>query len=236
MKKAFCILLLIILIAVLVGIIAARASAAGTTQPAEPEAVPPCVNEEGIKTIEIKTSPEECADEELEPADCSCAAPDAEKAYENPAGDSGKPEFEYIHTSVSSEAKTAPRYAGIIPYISAEDIDIIAAAVYQEANNQSFEGQQAVAEVIFNRMLNEAFPNTAYEVLYQRYNGSWQFSTAPLLASTTPNQTNYDAVFAALYGPQVLDSTDVVFFSTFPLNNRIADHIGAHYFCREYIW
>lgn len=236
MKKAFCILLLIILIAVLVGIIAARASAADTVQPAEPEAVPPCVSKEGIKTIEIKTSPKECADEELEPVDCSCAAPDADKASAKPAGDSGKSESEYTYTSISTEAKTTTRYADIIPYISAADIDIIAATVYQEANNQSFEGQQAVAEVVFNRMLNEAFPNTAYEVLYQRYNGSWQFSTAPLLASTTPNQTNYDAVFAALYGPQVLDSEDVVFFSRSPENSRIAAHIGAHYFCREYIW
>lgn len=128
------------------------------------------------------------------------------------------------------------RYASIIPYISEADIELVAAAVYQEANNQTFEGQQAVAEVIFNRILNKSFPNSVYDVLYQNSGNYWQFSTAPLLASTTPNQTNYDAVMAALYGPQVLDSEDVVFFARSPENSRIAAHIGEHYFCREYVW
>lgn len=139
-------------------------------------------------------------------------------------------------TSVALQEPVSSRYAAIIPQISEAEIMLIAAAVYQESNNQCFDGQQAVAEVILNRMLNKAFPNTAYEVLYQTYNGRYQFSTAPLLASTAPNQTNIDAVMAALYGTPVLDSTNVVFFARYPENNSIAAVIGAHYFCRAYSW
>lgn len=139
-------------------------------------------------------------------------------------------------TAVEPKEPVSSRYADIIHMISESDIMLMAAAVYQEANNQCFEGQQAVAETILNRMLSGQFPNTISDVLYQRYNGQYQFSTAPLLASTKPNQTNIDAVMAALYGTPVLDAVNVVFFGRAPENNSIAAVIGAHYFCRAYSW
>lgn len=224
MKNKFLVFLLFVLILILIAIVLMRIDAEQAL--AVETAVPPTISADGIKAVKT-------CHPEPEP---TVAVEDIVNVpyIENQV----KPETAVAAVEVEAEpiASGTGRYAAIIPYINAADIDLLAAMVYQESNNQSFEGQQAVAEVALNRMLNPAFPDTVYGVLYQTYNGAWQFSTAPLLASTTPNQTNYDAVFAALYGPQVLDSTDVVFFSRSPENSRVADHIGAHWFCREYIW
>lgn len=43
----------------------------------------------------------------------------------------------------------------------------LAAIIWLEARNQSPEGQQAVAEVILNRVLHSGFPDTVYEVIHQ---------------------------------------------------------------------
>jgi len=161
---------------------------------------------------------------------------DAPKAEVVSAKEEANPESEKTAKIEIPDDYETSRYAAIIPQLSEADIKLMAAAVYQESNNQCFDGQQAVAEVILNRILNEAFPGTVSGVLYQKYNGSYQFSTAPLLASTTPNQTNIDAVNAALFGTPVLDATNVVFFGRSPENSNIAATIGAHYFCRAYSW
>lgn len=43
----------------------------------------------------------------------------------------------------------------------------LAAIVFLEAGNQSADGQQAVVEVVFNRVLHSGFPNTVHDVLHQ---------------------------------------------------------------------
>lgn len=121
------------------------------------------------------------------------------------------------------------RYAGIV--LTEADFDLIAAVVFLEAGNQSAEGQQAVVEVIFNRLIHEAFPNTVSEVLWQEN----QFSVMPTLHLAQPGLAQYDAINAALYGPSILPD-DVVFFARGPENDRVWGWIGDHCFCREYIW
>lgn len=59
-------------------------------------------------------------------------------------------------------------YVGEEPKISMEELDLLAALVYAEAGNQSFEGKCRVVDVVLNRVDDTRFPNTITEVVYQK--------------------------------------------------------------------
>lgn len=142
-------------------------------------------------------------------------------------------ESEQVSAAVETPARAA-RYINI--EMTSEERDELAAIVYLEAGNQSAEGQQAVVEVVFNRVLHSAFPDTVHDVLHQDEGSSVpQFSTIYAVESATPTQAQYDAINGALYGDTILDA-DVVFFSRNGENSRVWGQIGDHIFCREYIW
>lgn len=116
------------------------------------------------------------------------------------------------------------------------ELEELAKIVFLEAGNQCAEGQQAVVEVVFNRVLHSSFPDTVHDVLHEGEGTSCQqFSTIGMLDAATPTQEQYDAIYNALYGDTILDA-DVVFFSRNGENNRVWGKIGDHVFCREYIW
>ena len=125
-------------------------------------------------------------------------------------------------------------YSGI--EMTEAELAELAAVVYLEAGNQSAKGQQAVVEVVLNRVLHSAFPDTVHDVLHQGENSRVpQFSTVYAIKYATPTQAQYDAINGALYGDTILDA-DVVFFSRNGENDRVWGQIGDHIFCREYIW
>ena len=132
-----------------------------------------------------------------------------------------------------AESVTTSRYAGV----SGEDCELIAKIVYLEARGEPPEGQQAVAEVILNRVAADNFPNSVEEVVFQGVDGSGpvQFSTALRLDEAEPSDRQYAAVGRALYGEPVLPM-DVVFFSTTGENDRTWGSIGGHVFCYQYEW
>jgi len=115
--------------------------------------------------------------------------------------------------------------------LTQDEIDMLAAIAYLEAGNQSAEGQQAVVEVVLNRVLADNFPDSVREVLYQ----AGQFTPAASLAYTEANPAQYEAVDAALYGESILPE-DVVYFSTTGENSRVWGTIGNHVFCYQYVW
>ena len=100
-----------------------------------------------------------------------------------------------------------------------------------EARGEPFEGQQAVADVVFNRMLSPAFPDTLDEVIYQE----GQFSTAERVQSAEPTEAQYIAISTALSGPSILP-LEVVFFSQKGENDNVWGTIGGHVFCYPYYW
>lgn len=119
----------------------------------------------------------------------------------------------------------AERYKEIS--ITSEDIDLMVAIVYLESNNQCFSGQRMVAEVILNRILQEDMGGkTVYDVVYE----DGQFETAPNVHIAEPNETNYQAVYAALNETPITDE-NVVYFAQWPLNDNIFCKIGDHWFC-----
>ncbi len=96
---------------------------------------------------------------------------------------------------------------------SADDTSLLAALIYCEAGNQSYDGMVAVGAVVMNRVSSPMFPNSIREVIYQ----SGQFTPASsgwldsALASGVPS-TCYDAAAAAMSGENPIGSA--LYFNT----------------------
>lgn len=112
--------------------------------------------------------------------------------------------------------------------LTAAEMKTLAELIWVEARGESKEGQQAVAEVVLNRLNSGKFGETLSNVIY----GEGQFRSVPFLDDAEPYQCQYQAIERALYGPYVLPE-NVLYFATFPTNNRIWGTIGAHIFCYE---
>lgn len=112
--------------------------------------------------------------------------------------------------------------------ISDEEMELLAKIVYLEARGESFEGQQAVVEVVFNRVLDKRFPNTVEDVLMDR-KYAVQFVTSLYLDKAFPTETQYEAIKAAMESDGIVE--DAIYFSTSQLTDNVVMQIGAHYFC-----
>lgn len=113
--------------------------------------------------------------------------------------------------------------------LTGEEIDLLARMVWVEAQGEPVEGQQAVAEVVLNRLAADNFPDTLKGVIY----ADGQFRSTEHLDEAEPTQTQYDAVEQALNGPYVLPK-DVVFFATYAVNKSVWGKIGGHTFCYQW--
>lgn len=197
-------LLLLLLMAVLTTVVFARAiSTQGDTE----------------TTAYIEPTPAETAT----PAPLAALTPSPALVTESPT------ETQEPVTEAETEPVMNDRYASLS--LTQGDIDMLAAITFLEAGNQSAEGQQAVVEVVLNRVLADNFPDTVQDVLFQ----TGQFTPAAMIPYTEANPEQYDAVNAALTGENILPE-DVVYFSTTGENNRVWGTIGAHVFCLQYVW
>lgn len=70
----------------------------------------------------------------------------------------------------------APQTRGGNKTINPEQLACLSDVVYHEARGESVAGQQAVAEVVLNRVDDPAFPNTVCGVVYQGSSRGCQFS------------------------------------------------------------
>ncbi len=120
-----------------------------------------------------------------------------------------------------------PRYPDI--QLTYEERQLLARVVWVESRGECDEGQQAVAEVVLNRLASGRYGETLSNVIY----GEGQFRSVPFLKDAEPYQAQYDAIESAIYGPYVLPE-DVMHFATFRTNNNVWGQIGGHIFCYEY--
>lgn len=120
--------------------------------------------------------------------------------------------------------RSNPRYPHI--ELTEEDKYLLACVIWAEARGEPEEGQQAVAEVILNRLASDRFSNTLRGVIY----GEGQFRSVEHLQDATPWQAQYDAIERAIYGPYILPE-DVCHFATFRATDRVWGTIGGHIFC-----
>ena len=80
------------------------------------------------------------------------------------------------------------RYMGIT--LTEAERDLLAKVVWVEAQGECFEGQQAIAEVVLNRLVSGDFPDTITEVIYEK----GQFRSVPYLEKATPWDIQYQAI------------------------------------------
>lgn len=119
------------------------------------------------------------------------------------------------------------RYPGL--ELTQEEKDLLAKLICREAASEPFEGQQAVAEVVLNRLASGRFQSTVYNIVH----APGQFPSVPYLYKAKPDYTQYKAIEQALNGPYVLPE-DVYFYATFRVNDNYWGQIGNHYFCYGY--
>ena len=133
----------------------------------------------------------------------------------------GMPKVPFIYTEEKPEAD--PRYGVELTW---DEQQLLAKLIWLEARGESPEGQQAVAEVALNRLVSGKFGSTLQEVIY----GEGQFRSTPFLDEAEAWQAQYEAIDAALSGPNILPM-DVMYFATYPENDQVWGEIGGHIFC-----
>ena len=111
--------------------------------------------------------------------------------------------------------------------LTAEERELLARMIWVEARGEIAEGQQAVAEVVFNRIHSDRFPDTLRDVIY----AEGQFESVPLLEDAEPYQAQYEAIDRALYGKPILPE-DVFYFATFKKTENVWGMIDHHIFCK----
>ena len=110
--------------------------------------------------------------------------------------------------------------------LTQEEMNLLAKVVWVESRGECESGQQAVAEVVLNRIASDKFPNNLKDVIY----GEGQFRSVKFLKKAEPYQLQYQMIENALYGPYVLPK-DVYYFATTPTTSKIWGTIGGHIFC-----
>lgn len=80
---------------------------------------------------------------------------------------------------------------------TAQEIEMLAKLVHGEARGETFEGQVAVAAVVFNRLNSNLFPNTIQGVIFEPRAFTAIDDRQYFM---TPNAESYRAVYAAIRG------------------------------------
>lgn len=116
------------------------------------------------------------------------------------------------------------RYPGV--ELTEWEINLLAKLIWGEAQGEPYEGQQAIAEVVLNRLVSGDFQSSISDIVY----ADEQFASVDVLHLAKPTHVQYEAIERALYGPYILPM-DVVFFATFRMNDNVWGDIGNHTFC-----
>lgn len=103
-------------------------------------------------------------------------------------------------------------YQSITDSMSDYEYELLAQILALEAQGEPLEGQIAVVEVIFNRVLSDDYPDTIEGVLSQKGEfASWKYLDDPY---NTPVKRQYEAIDHVIEnGPTKLD-TGYLYFST----------------------
>lgn len=129
------------------------------------------------------------------------------------------------------ESEKIPVYSAIS--MTDEEAQLLRSILALEADygTEGHDGQRAVVEVIFNRVLSPRWPDTVADVIYQR----GQFATVKYLKRpyNRPGEHEDDAISAVLRETEtVLPSTDYVYFSRGKSNGKAFVRLNHHWFSR----
>lgn len=146
-----------------------------------------------------------------------------------------KPSSKPKKTKVKSKPKTKAKVKsenrwGIT--LTQNEIDLLAKIVWLESRGEGDKGQQAVVEVIFNRMKHNESCVRGSGTLTSVLSKKNQFSTWKNRNIAKPSDKEYKNIKMVLGGNTNILTNDHVFFSTGARNNRGVIKIGCHYFCK----
>ena len=117
-----------------------------------------------------------------------------------------------------------PRYDGLT--LTEDETKLLAKLIYVEARGECEDGQQAIAEVVLNRLTSDLFSGSITAMI----NDESQFVPNKLIKEAKPGQAQYEAIDRALYGPYVLPK-DVLFYGRVRTTDSVWGSIGGHIFC-----
>lgn len=127
------------------------------------------------------------------------------------------------------EVYVEPRYVGMT--LTMDEREMLARMVWVEARGEPIEGQQAVAEVVLNRLYAGNFQSSVESIIM----AEGQFNSARFLDDAEPNQTQYEAVEHALKGPYVTPINTVYFSQQPSRNGTLWKRIGGHCFSTQWL-
>ena len=134
--------------------------------------------------------------------------------------------------ALEPERETFNLYEHIAMEMTSEEMRLLETILALEAQDEPFEGQKAVVEVIFNRVLSPDFPDTVYDVLSQKGQfATWKWRNKPY---NTPNKTQTDVIAEVIANgnQNTVLPEGYVFFSRDKVNGTDFIKIGNHQFSR----
>lgn len=136
-----------------------------------------------------------------------------------------------VSVALDAADEEKPVYAAIT--MTDDEAQLLRSILALEADygTEGHDGQKAVVEVIFNRVLSPRWPDTVADVIYQR----GQFATVKYLKRpyNRPGEHEDDAISAVLRETEtVLPSTDYVYFSRGKSNGKAFVKLNHHWFSR----
>ncbi len=151
-------------------------------------------------------------------------AADTQEAAQAEASYGEYTEAQAAQTDAPAQESTAS--SGGNAYGSYSDLDLLAAIIWCEAGNQSYDGMVAVGQVVMNRVASPSYPNTISEVLNQpgQFTPASSGTLQSALASGV-NSTCYQAAQDAMNGAAPVPGYPMYF------NTHSGSYqLGAHYF------
>ena len=130
---------------------------------------------------------------------------------------------DFVPYDASKPEQPETRYVGYD--LPEEDIYTLACLAWVQAKDQPEEVQQAVLEVILNRLVSNEYPNTVDNVLWW----SETFGSVRRLQSADPDLPQYRAVTAAMYGPYILPK-DVLYYAPWKIGGEVWGQVGDYWF------
>ncbi len=103
------------------------------------------------------------------------------------------------------------------PTYSEQDLEWLARIIHAEAKGEPFKGKVAVGAVVLNRVENDKFPKSIYQVIHHKIKGKYQFQ--PVANGHIHNQPDESSKEAA---KQALQGTDPTNGALFFYNPKIA--------------
>ena len=130
------------------------------------------------------------------------------------------------------ERETFNLYEHIAMEMTSEEFRLLGLILAMEAQDEPYDGQKAVVEVIFNRVLSPDFPDTVYGVLSEKGQFStWGFRNKPYNVPGESEKKAIDEVIANGNQNTVLPE-GYVFFSRGKVNGTGFIKIGNHQFSK----